>query len=190
MPLPEQNVAPEVNTVVKIGASGMLVERRVSKSIDASIGAYAVNDVVNDTDCCTTATCWTLEDAARVVGGGGYIVGAIAVSESENVTPALTVFLFNAVPTAGGDTGLTDNSANVSPDSGDLDKFIGKVDFNAMESLGTTDSHANISPSTPLPIPFKCIDGSKDLSFIVVTRTIFTQTATDELTFIFEIEQY
>ncbi len=171
------------------GVTGTLKEVRVTTVIDASDGAYAVNDVVGSDNCTATATeDWLFAAIAREDGAFGYITGATIVSESESVTPRLTLFLFNATPTSV----LADNAANTAPDSADLAKYIGKIDFPAMNSLGTTDSTATASPSTigNLPLVFKCASGADDLHGILVTRDIFTQTATDDITIILTVEQW
>ena len=172
------------------GNVGTIKEVRVTTAIDTSDdGAFAANDVVGNDDCCTTtATFITFSEVVRANGEYGYITSALIVSESESVTPQLTLFLFNAGPTSE----LRSNFANTAPDSADLAKYIGKIDFPALESLGTTDSHSLASPSTVgnLPLAFKCASGSDDLFGILVTRSIFTQTDTDDMTIVLLIEQY
>lgn len=170
--------------------SGVLKEVRVTKALDASLGAYAANDVVSEEDCATTgASAWTFSAVARANGEYGYIVGATIISESENVTPRLTLFLFNAAPTG---CNLLDNTANTAPDSEDLAKYVGKIDISALESLGTTDSVATVTPSTVgnLPLAFKCAAAADDLFGVLVTRDVFTQTPTDDLTIVLLVEQY
>jgi len=166
-----------------------LKEVRTTKVIDGGLGAYAVNDVVSNEDCCsTTATCWTFEDVVLAVSRSGYIVGAIIDSATESVTPALTLYLFNAVPTSN----LIDNAPNTAPDCNDILKYIGKIDFPALESLGTTDSTsiATLSTYGNLPLPFKCATADADIYGILVTRTAFTQSAGDDISIILLIEAY
>jgi len=172
-------VAKDVQSLTK--------EIRTSKVIDGGLGAYAANDVVSNEDCCaTTATCWTFENVVRENGGTGEIRAAILVSESEGIVPLLTFFFFNAIPTSN----LIDNAPNTAPDCADILKFIGKADFTALESLGTTDSMSIITPSTPggLPLPFKCAAGDRNIYAILVTRTIFTQSASDDIYAILSVE--
>ena len=191
----DQATANANEVVVKTGTSrigtvsGVLKEVRTTKAIDASIGAYAVNDVVNDTDCCTTATAWTFASVGRAVGAYGKIVGARIVSQTPSITPSLTLLLFNATPTVGGATVLEDNTANNSPTHADKLKYIDKIDFYALESLGTTTSCAFAIPLN-LPLPFKCAAADTNLYGILVTRSIFTQVATNELEITLEVEQY
>jgi len=164
-----------------------LREIRTSKAIDASIGAYTANDVVNDDDCSTTATAWTFTQMASGNNRTGSIIGATIFSESESVTPRLTLYLFNATPTGE----LTDNSANTNPIKGDRTKYIGAIDFPSLESVGTTASTATISGSTVgnLPLSFKCAAADDDLYGVLVTRDAFTQTATDDIEIVLMVEQ-
>uniref|UniRef100_A0A6M3JXZ2 Uncharacterized protein n=1 Tax=viral metagenome TaxID=1070528 RepID=A0A6M3JXZ2_9ZZZZ len=170
--------------------SNKIKEVRVTKVIDGGLGAYEANDVVSNEDCCsTTATCWTFSEVARANGAYGKIVGATIVSESEGVVPVLTLFLFNATPTSN----LIDNAANTAPDCNDLAKYVGKIVFPALVSLGTTDSTSTITPSLAtgnLPLAFKCASDADDLFGILVTSTIFTQTAGDDMTVILLVEQH
>jgi len=169
--------------------SGVLKEVRTVKAIDASIGAYAVGDVVNDDDCSTTATYWTFTEVARANGAAGYIVGAILVNETENQAVQYDLFLFNAAPTGE----LTDNSANTNPIVADRSKYIGKIEFPISVAKGATVmTVAQATPSTygNLPLPFKCGAAVDDIYGVLVTNTIYTQTATDDIEIILLIEQY
>jgi len=168
--------------------SGVLKQVITTKAIDASLGAYAVGDVVNDDDCSTTATCWTFADVARVDGGYGYIVDATIFSDSEGIVPELTLLLFNATPTGQ----LTDNSANSNPDPADRLKWVGYIEFPAMEGFCCSASVALVSPSTVghLPLAFKCAAADTSLYGVLYTKTAFTQVATDDITIALLVEQY
>jgi len=185
--------AIRVMTVTPGGVSAtptIIKEVRVTTVIQtATGGAYAANEIVGSDECTATATAeWLFAAVARENGAYGYITGATIVSESESITPRLTLFLFNAAPTST----VAGSAANTAPDAGDLAKYIGKIDFPAMESLGTTDSTATVSPSTVgnLPMVFKCAAGADDLYGILVTRDVFTQTDTDDMTIILTVEQF
>lgn len=176
-------------STARIGTvSGILNEISVTKVLDA-LTAYVANDVLSESTTDTVGTAWTFAAIARANGTYGYITKAQIISESENVVPRLTLFLFNAAPT---NCELDDNAANTAPDAGDLAKYVGKIDFPALESLGTTDSVAIATPSTygNLPLAFKCASDADDLYGVLVTRDAFTQTATDDLTIRLTCEQY
>ena len=168
---------------------GVLKEVRVTKALEALGSSYSANDVLSETDTNTEGTAWTFDAVAQANGSYGYIVGAIAVSESESVTPRLTLFLFNTIPTG---CELDDNAANTAPDATDLAKYIGRIDFPAMDSVGTTDSNAVATPSTygNLPLPFKCVAADDAIYGVLVTRDAFAQTATDDMTIVLLVEQY
>ena len=162
-------------------------EVRVSKAIDASIGAYAAGDVVNDDDCSTTATSWQLTGAASAVGGYGRIWNVKLINETENQAVSYRILFFNDTPTGE----LTDNSANTNPVKADRSKYLGEIQLPSSIARGATvATYTQASPSTvgDLPLDYKCAAGSTTLYFVLVTDTAYTQTATDDIEIIFEIE--
>ncbi len=162
------------------GAFGLVKEVRVSKAIDASEGAYAAGDVVNDDDCSVTATYWTFAGMAAVIGGYAAITGATLINETENQAVLYELILFNAVPTGQ----LTDNSANTNPVKADRAKWIGTIKFPASVAEGATvATTTQASPSTTggLPLFYKCTSSSTTLFGVLVTKTAYTQTATDDI---------
>ncbi len=168
--------------------SGVYKEVRTTVALDASGGAYLANDVVGDDDTGSAGTHWTFTACARADAAGGYITKAVIQSEVENVTPRLTLFLFHTAPTSE----LDDNAANTAPDDADLAKYVGKIDFPALESLGTTDSSATVTPGTTggLALGFSCEAGNDDLYGILVTRDGVTLDAGQDMTITLGIEQY
>ena len=164
-----------------------LVTVSVTKALE-SAAAYTAEDVLSETDTASAGTAWTFSTIAKVNGGTGYIVKAQAICETTAVTPRLTLFLFNATPTCE----LDDNAANTALLHADLANYVGKIDFPAMEDLGTGDSEAMATPSTygNLPLAFQCATAADDLIGVVVTRDAFTNTATNDLSIILAAEQY
>ena len=162
----------------KIGRNLFAPLKVVSVTKAIAGATYTANYVVSEST--SAGTAWEFPDVVKEDGGGGYITKAEIISESESVTPRFTVFLFTATPTGE----LDDDDANTNPDSADLANYIGKIDFPAMESLGTTDSVAVCSPSTVgnLPLAFVCASTSRKLYAVAVTRDAFTQSAGDNLT--------
>jgi len=163
------------------GSKSMPFEVRVSQAIDASLGAYAAGDVVSADDCCTTlAIPWIFTGMAAVAGGYGYIGGAKLFNETENQAVQYSLILFNATPTGE----LRDNAANTNPIKGDMTKWIDDIDFPSSIARGATvATTTSASPSTVgrLPIFYKCAAGSTSLYAVLVTRTAYTQTATDDI---------
>jgi len=172
------------------GSKSLPFEVRVSKAIDASIGAYTAGDMVNDDDCCTTATYWTLAGMAAVEGGYGAIIRAGLFNETENQAVQYSVLLFNAVPSWTG-VEFTDNTANVHPNKADMTKWIDDIDLPTSTARGAaiaTTTSATPSTTGKLPLIYKCAAGSTSLYFVLVTRTAYTQTATDDIELAFLIE--
>ena len=184
-----RNAFDDVNHRINVNtsaASGTLTMVTVTKALEAA-AAYTANDVLSETDTGSAGTAWTFAAVAGADGGSGYITKAQVISESEGVVPRLTLFLFSETPTSE----LDDNAANTAPDAADKAFYVGKIDFPAMESLGTTDSNSICSPGTVgnLPLAFECATDADDLYGILVTRDAFTQTATDDLTVKLTVER-
>jgi len=102
--------------------------------------------------------------------------------------PSLTLFLFKAIPTSN----LNDNVANTALLHADLDNYVGKVDFPALDDLGG-DSEAVATPSTDgnLPMAFICAAGDDSLYGVLVTRDAITdENAGDDMTVRLTVEQY
>lgn len=176
------------NSSGNLEATGVLKEVRVTKNIITG-GTYAVGDVISEQVTNGAGTAWTFAEVARVNGGYGYITGAVAISQTPNITPSFALLIFNATPTGE----LDDNAGNTSPVDADLAKFVGAIEFPSMNPVGTSsNSWAIASPSTTgnLPLPFKCAAAADDLLGILVTRSIFTQVAADNMTVVLLVEQY
>lgn len=164
-----------------------LVRVSTTKAL-ASATAYDAEDVLSESASNGVGTDWDFDAVGKVNGGTGYIVKAQAICETTAVTPRLTLFLFNAAPTCE----LDDHAANTALLHADLANYIGKIDFPAMEDLGTGDSESVASPSTygNLPLAFNCASADDALYGVAVTRDAFTNTATNDLTLTLVCEQY
>jgi len=164
-----------------------LVTVTTTKALEA-VGAYSAETVLSNSDTPGAGVDWDFSDVGKVNGGTGYITKAQAISETTAVTPRLTLFLFNAAPTCE----LDDQAANTALLHADLANYVGKIDFPAMEDLGTGDSEALATPSTPgnLPLAFNCASADKALYGVLVTRTAVTFGAGDDMTLILTCEQY
>ncbi len=171
---------------------GILKTISVTKALAAAT-AYHAEDVLSESATNAAGTCWTFDAIARQPGASGHIVRAIVSSETTNVTPALTLFLYNVARTASTDE-LDDHAVNVAPKNADVrttGSYIGRIDFPQLSDIGG-NSESVCSPSTGggLPLPFICAAADDALYGIVVTQTAFTQTATDDLTIKLTAEQY
>ena len=164
-----------------------LVTVTTTKALE-SASAYEAEDVLSESDTNGAGTDWDFDAVGKVNGGTGYIVRANAICETTAVTPRLTLFLFNAAPSCE----LDDHAANTAVLHADKGTYIGKIDFPAMEDLGTGDSESVASPSTygNLPLAFNCATADDALYGVLVTRDVFTNTATNDLTITLVCEQY
>ena len=146
----------------------------VTKAL-AAAGNYADNDVLSES--ATTGTAWTFSAIVPANGGTGAIVKAVVLCETTALTPQLTLFLFSATPTCA----LNDNVANPAVLHADEANYIGKIDFAALEDLGTGDSDAiRVSGVGNLPLDFECATGDNALYGVVVTRDAITGEAAGE----------
>ena len=134
------------------------------------------------------AKCWTFNAMAKTMGDGGYITKAVVVTAAAAQTLRATLYLFNKIPTSN----LLDDTANTAPIAADTDYYQGRVDFPALETVGTTASNAVATPSTVgnLPLGFVCYTGDDALYGILVTRDVTaTLTAASNVTVVLTVEQ-
>lgn len=132
---------------------------------------YTANDVI----CDSTATGTTIAFPAIAAGDGrsGYISKASIMLGTSGITPRLTMFLFNALPVGGT---LQDNAANLHVQGTDSAKYVGKIDWVALENIGSGNSQAIATPSTygNVPLWFNCASAADDLFGVLVTRDTVT----------------
>jgi len=161
-----------------------LVELGIHKSVSVTKilvgGACSAEDVLSES--ISAGTYWTFAAIARTNGGKGLIIKAQAICETTALTPRLTLFLFNATPTCA----KNDNVANTAPVNADVSKYVGKVDFPAMEDLGTGASSTVATPNTygNLPLAFECASDADDLIGVLVARDAVTPGLLDDMTII------
>lgn len=162
-----------------------IYEVLVTKALAANTN-YAAEDILSEST--SAGTAWTFAAVAERNGGSGYIVKAVVSCETTALTPRLSLFLYTSTPTSADN----DNAAHDGVKNADIAKFVGRIDFPAMEDLGG-NSEAVATPSTPnsgLPMVFTCASTADDLIGILVTRDAITgETATDDMTVILSIER-
>ena len=100
----------------------------VAKTL-AAAGDYAAEDVLSEN--ASTGTAWEF-DIARIAGGTGTLTKAHILWNRTALTPAITLYLFNASPTSS----LNDNTANTGVINADRGIYLGRIDFPALEDLG------------------------------------------------------
>lgn len=158
-----------------------LFEHIVSKTPDivssgdnkilAAAADYAAEDVLSEN--ATAASPFLFSNMAKKDDGAGEIIKAILFLSVADITPRISLFLFNRPPTSV----LTDNVANTAVSLADHPAFEGQIDFVATETLGTGGSVSVVTTSTSgnLPLPFKCV--TRSLWGIAVTRDAITGEA-------------
>lgn len=155
----------------------------------AALGNYDAEDVMSEDADNGEGTAWTFADCASESAGSGQIIEAIVSCETTGLTPRLTLQLYNATPACE----LDDNAASNGPTNADMvaGKFIGSIEFPAMEDLGG-NSESRVSTSTlgNLPIPFTCANGATALYGVLVTQDAITgEAAGDDMTIILKIKR-
>jgi hypothetical protein len=166
---------------------GRLKKVSRTKALEA-VSSYSIEDVLSETDTNGAGTAWTFSNIARTNGASGFIVDARVISENTGITPKLTLFLFNALPTSE----LDDNAANTALLHADLANYIGRIDFAAMTDFGGDAEARAVTESTygVMRVPFTCAAGNDDIYGILITQDAFTQTTTNDMTVILFVEQY
>ncbi len=163
------------------------IQRVVTTTALEAAAQYTAGDVLSNSDTGGAGVAWTFSKMGNTNGRGGYITKAIVISETESITPQLSLYLFNKVPTCE----LDDNEAAVLPIHADFANFVGVINFISMTSQGD-ESFAVATPSTAdqIPLGYKCAVADDDLYGVLVTEDTFTQTGGDDMTVILIIEQH
>lgn len=161
-----QSVTYKINQV-----SLVPYEEIVIKSL-AAAGNYAAEDVLCEN--ATTGQPWLFTNMALSPGGWGRIIQAQAFWETTALTPKLTIYLYNKLPTCE----LRDNVLNTGPLAVDLPFYRGRIDLTALEDLGGM-SETIITPSTygNAPLLYKCANDLTLLYGVVVLRDAVTDEA-------------
>jgi len=170
------------------GAPFSVIDTQV---IDGSLGIYAAGDVVGADDCCTTLAVMWEWDVARENGGYVLITNLVLTNETPNIAAQYDLLLSNSNVTS---AELRDNFPSDFPLVGDRDKNLGVIGFPYSVARGATvltTTEASLSTAgSNLPKLVKCAAGTTKIYGILVTRTAYTQVATDDLTIVMSGEQY
>ncbi len=165
------------NWVLKsFSSTGVLAKVSATQRVAAAEN-YGINDVLSSN--ATTGVAWNFANVVSAVGRRGYITKALIKVETTAQAHRLTLLLFDTLPTSE----LDDNKVNTGPSDADRTKYIGKIDFPALESLGVGNSDTLAVPSSPtsgIPFAFTCAAADRDLYGILVTRDAFTNETVDD----------
>ena len=158
------------------GIGGRTKTVAVTRTLDASGGNYAANDVVSDDDTASGGTAITFDKIAKGLGGAGYITNASILCSATSVVWRLRLYLYHTTPTSGE---LDDNAANTSPHTSDRAKYTGHyIDFPAMSTKGgNAETQVTTSTVGDLPISFNCDSDDDALYGILVTLDAETNEA-------------
>ncbi len=130
---------------------------------------YAAGDVVSNS--ASAGTYLTFSNVVKQAGGSGKIVGAIALSQSTQITFQPTLFLFHTAPVS---SMMNDNVASTAPHWSDRTYYAGEIDFPSF-SYTTGGARAEVVEGEgKLPKKFKCAGGDTNLYGIVKTETAET----------------
>ena len=152
----------------------------------AAAGDYVAGDVMSQ-KVTSGGLAWAFPGMAKVKGGSGVIEKAIALCSTTALTPRLSLYLFNELPTSD----LDDNDPTTAVIAADKDYYQGKIDFPSMEDLGSgmSDSIATPNTSGNLPLAYMC-RSSNNLYGILHTRDgISGEAAGMTMTIILQVRQ-
>lgn len=169
--------------VLPVGGTPLVIAATLNGAapVIAAAGDYAANDVLSDDADNGEGHAWLFAGAARVSGGGGWIVRVIATFSVDGLVPRLRVWFFNANPSA---SELDDNAA-FSIAVADRSKLIGYIDLPALADAGAISVAQNIADK----LPYTC--AASDLYAIVQTLDAFTnESAGMTATLRIQVEQH
>lgn len=152
---------------------GKLVRVTATFTRPDNVTAYGVGDVVSND--ATTTVLMEFASFARVVGGSGYVVGAILATDKKSIVPVMRVHLFNASnPTVAGD------NAQHKGLYADIGKLIGAFDLEAMTTpvdAGSSDLSVAMADGKDIIVPFVAGAATRSIFALLETQTAFTPAA-------------
>lgn len=171
---------------VVLDAVGYTATPRVSITRPADTSPYAAGDAWSDS--ATTPTVPSFA-AGRVNGGTGYITGLrVICSANQSEKPALQVLVLDTTFTA-----LEDNTA-VDLSDAEAARLVGVFDVVPAEWIVSNPgagANGNLVAKAQSiePCAFVCLAGSQNLYVVVRMMNIYTPTAAEVLTLIFDVVQ-
>ena len=144
----------------------------------ANTTAYSVNDVLSGAT--SSGTAMTFLNAARDLGGGGYITDVMIVDSAYSATATtFDLFLFNTNPT----TAINDN-ASFQPTDAELANVSTVININTPSAGSATIGAAGnrLFETNGVNRQFVCADSSSDLYGVLVARTAYNPISAEEFT--------
>lgn len=161
-------------TPLPVDVRASLISVAVEFTRPADTTAYTAGDVVSDSTSATTMQ--AIANAARISGGGGFIVGARLVTDKKSITPRIRAHVFNT----NGATIAADNVAykTLYADEG---KKVGRIDLPAMTTpTDTTNSTISLAEDFTIRVPYVCTATS--LYFVLEALDGFTPANGEKFT--------
>jgi hypothetical protein len=143
--------------------------------------AYAANDTISNST--SAPTVLTFAGMARTNAGTGYVVKARALTSQTTNTARLRLHLYKISPTA-----INDNAGCTAPLYADDAKYIGFVDFPAMQTGGGTPTAA-FAISDGVRLHFKADTADTALYGLLQTLDAFTPASAQTFTITLSAEQ-
>lgn len=147
---------------------GRIVPITATKTRTADANAYAANDCINNAT--SGAAVLTFTGAARISGGSGFIVGAIASVNVAAEVEILELDLYTTAPAA-----IVADNAELTQLTADNAKYLGTITFPALAKKTANSTEAK-AQDLSLRIPYSC-SGSANLIAMIRTLSVFTPTS-------------
>jgi len=150
---------------------------------------YSIGDEICNSTTASSVVLIEFQNAARVNGGSGYVVGVKITTNVKSLTPSIRLHLYNASnPTVAGD-----NNLHVEKYA-DLAKRLGYMDMPAMTTAADT-ANSDMSRTTDFGGQTNGIHaiaataGTRSIYGLLETLTAFTPTTLQEFTVTLLIDQ-
>lgn len=152
----------------------------------ADTTAYTAKDVVSNN--ATTTTMLQFSNAARVNGGGGYILKAQLMTDQSTCTARFRLWLYQ-LPSASLPTAVPADNATFPLKWANRAKRIGYIDFVALSTEGT-GSDAASALSTDVRLAFGCDAADSAIYGLLEALDAFTPASGQNFYVDLGVEQY
>lgn len=147
--------------------------------------AYAAGDAIANAT--SSAVVLTFTNAARALGAGGVVMGALLLDEAAQATKGqFELYLFSAAPT------VPNDNAALALSAADLRNLVGVVNFGSNPYVTNAASGASGNcayVATGVNLPFNCGTTVQDLYGVLVVRNAYTPVAQERFDLVLQILQ-
>jgi hypothetical protein len=148
----------------QVGGTGGFVNATYTRPSDTT--AYAALDTISNST--SSPSVLTFTNFGRVNAGTGFVTYARVLTSQTSCTARLRLHLYRITPTA-----INDNAGCTAPLYADEAKYVGFIDFPAMQTGGGSPTAA-FAQRDDLNLPFKCDTSDRNLYGILETLDAFT----------------